>query len=133
MAASAHNPEGVARPGGAYSQAVEACGGRTVYTSGQPPIDANGETIEGDFEAQATQVFENIQAVLEGLGGSVANVVKLTVFLTDISNYKRFGEVRSRYLKPPYPASTLVGVSQLVLPEWLLEVEAIAVLQEDPG
>ena len=133
MEAIAHNPEGVARPAGTYSQAVIVRTGRVVYISGQPPISADGKTVEGDFEAQATQVFENLRAILEDLGGSLADLVKLTIFLKDIGDYAKFGQVRSRYLRSPYPACTLVAVSHLVSPEWLLEVEGIAALEDESG
>jgi len=119
----------VPTPASAYSQCIEARGDRTVFISGQVPVTAEGELVgDGDIRAQATQVFENIKALVEQAGGSMSNIVKLTIFLTDIAHFGEFAQVRSRYLQEPYPAASLVQVAGLVSPDWLVEVEAIAVL-----
>ena len=123
---SASVPEPVAE----YAQGVEVTGGRTLYVAGQIAIDAEGKLVgEGDIRAQARQVFANIQAIIEEAGGEMSDIVKLTTFLTDIDDYAGFVEVRSEFLRPPFPAATLVAVSALVRPEWLVEVEAIAVIE----
>ena len=123
---SALVPEPVAE----YAQGVEVTGGRTLYVAGQIAIDAEGKLVgEGDIRAQARQVFANIQAIIDEAGGEMSDIVRLVTFLTDIDDYAGFVEVRSEFLRPPFPAATLVAVSSLVRPEWLVEVEATAVLK----
>jgi len=113
-----------------YAQGVEVTGGRTLYVAGQIAIDAEGKLVgEGDIRAQARQVFANIQAIIDEAGGEMSDIVRLVTFLTDIDDYAGFVEVRSEFLRPPFPAATLVAVSSLVRPEWLVEVEATAVLK----
>lgn len=122
-------PDSVPRPVAEYAQGVEVCGGRLLFVAGQVPLDAAGELVgAGDIRAQTRQVFRNIQAIVEAAGGSMTDIVKLTVFLTDMNDYQAFKEVRREFLKPPFPAATLVQVASLVRPEWLVEVEAIAVI-----
>lgn len=96
---------------GTYSQAIKA--GDTVYLSGQIPLDpATMQLVEG-FEAQAVQVFENLQAVAEAAGGSLADMVKLNIYLTDLGNFATVNEVMSRYFQQPYPARAAIGISSL--------------------
>lgn len=122
-------PASVPRPVAEYAMGVEVSGGRTLYVAGQVALDADGKLVgEGDFRAQARQVLGNVQAIVEEAGGTMSDIVKMTTLLTDMSDYAAFCEVRSEYLKPPFPAATLVEISSLVRPEWLLEVEAIAVI-----
>lgn len=111
---------------GPYSQAVKA--NNTVYLSGQIPLDPNTmELVQGDIEAQATQVFENLRAVAEAAGGSLNAAVKLNISLTDLGDFGKVNEVMSRYLDEPYPARACVGVA--ALPKGAaIEVEAIMVL-----
>ncbi len=124
-------PESVPAPVAEYAQCVEVQGGRTLYISGQVAIDAEGNLVgEGDMRAQTRQVLGHIRAILQEAGGDMGDIVKLTTYLTDMDNYAAFCEVRSEFIPEPYPAATLVEVSALVRPEWLLEVEAIAVLPE---
>lgn len=116
-------------PATPYSQAVIAAGSRLLFISGQVPVDASGQLVgAGDIRAQVHQVFRNLQANLEAAGADWRNVAKLTVFLTDIANFPVFSEVRQEYLQPDYPAATTMAISALVAPEWLVEIEAIAVL-----
>jgi len=123
-------PASVPKPVAEYAMGVEVCGGRTLYIAGQIALDADGKLVgAGDFRAQARQVLSNVQAIIEEAGGSISDIVKMTTFLTDMANYADFVAVRGEFLKPPYPAATLVEVSSLVRPEWLLEVEAIAVIE----
>ena len=97
---------------GTYSQAVRS--GNTVYMSGQIPlIPESMELIEGDMEAQIRQVFDNLSAVAEAAGGSLADVVKLNVFLPDLGHFAIVNEVMAGYFKPPYPARAAVGVAAL--------------------
>jgi reactive intermediate/imine deaminase len=97
---------------GTYSQAIKA--GNTVYLSGQIPlVPATMQMVEGGFEAQAVQVFENLRAVAAAAGGSLADTVKLNIFLTDLGNFATVNEVMSRYFQPPYPARAAIGVASL--------------------
>lgn len=97
---------------GTYSQAIKA--GNTVYLSGQIPlVPATMQMVEGGFEAEAVQVFENLKAVCEAAGGSLADIVKLNIFLTDLGNFATVNEVMSRYFQQPYPARAAIGVASL--------------------
>ncbi len=123
-------PASVPTPVAEYAHGVEVSGGRTLYLAGQIALDADGNLVgEDDFRAQTRQVFTNIEAIIEEAGGSISDIVKMTTFLTDMSDYAAFCEVRGEFLKPPYPAATLVETSALVRPEWMVEVEAIAVIE----
>ncbi len=123
------HPESVPQPVAEYAQGVEVSGGRTLYVAGQVALDAEGNLVsERDFRAQARQVLSNVQAIVEEAGGSMSDIVKMTTFLTDMANYADFVAVRSEFLEAPFPAATLVEVSSLVRPQWMLEVEAIAVI-----
>lgn len=97
---------------GTYSQAVRV--GNEVYMSGQIPlIPETMEMVEGDIEAQITQVFENLKAVAQAAGGDLVDVVKLNVFLTDLANFSVVNEVMARYFHQPYPARAAIGVAAL--------------------
>ena len=112
---------------GTYSQAVKA--GNTVYMSGQIPLDpATMQIVEGGFEAQAVQVFENLKAVIEAAGGSFKDVVKLNIFLTDLSHFAKVNEIMGRYFEQPYPARAAIGVA--ALPRGAqVEMDAILVIE----
>jgi len=97
---------------GTYSQAVKVQD--TVYLSGQIPLDPKSmEIIEGDTEAHITQVFENLKAVCHAAGGTLNDIVKLNIFLTDLGNFALVNEVMSRYFDQPYPARAAIGVASL--------------------
>jgi len=97
---------------GTYSQAVRA--GDTVYLSGQIPLDpATKELVSGDIEAEIRRVFENLKALAEAAGGSLAQAVKVTVYLTDLAHFARVNETMALYFPQPYPARAAIGVSQL--------------------
>lgn len=97
---------------GTYSQAVKV--NNTVYLSGQIPLIAETmQVIEGDFAAQAEQVFKNLVAVCDAAGGEINNMVKVNIFLTDLSNFATVNEIMSRYFSQPYPARAAVQVSRL--------------------
>ena len=115
-----------------YSHVVEARGGRTLYIAGQLALDADGNLVgAGDFRAQIKQVFANLNARLEEAGATFKDVVKLNYYLTDASDLQALREARDSYVNQAAPpASTLVVVKQLVRPEYLCEVEAIAVVGE---
>lgn len=111
---------------GPYSQAIRA--GNTVYLSGQIPlVPATMEMVQGDITAQATQVFENLKAVAEAAGGSLANSVKINISLTDLGNFAAVNEVMKKYFNEPYPARACVGVASLPRGAQV-EIEAILVL-----
>ena len=119
-------------PSVGYSQAVTFGSGRLVYIAGQVAMDSSGKLVgPGDFRAQAEQTFENLKAALAASGASFDNVVKLNSYFVDINQLPVFREVRDKYINAAHPpASTAVEVRRLVREEWLLEVEAIAVLPE---
>ena len=109
---------------GTYSQAIEANG--LVFLSGQIPLDpATMDVVDGDFESRARQVFDNLSAVAEAAGGSLDDIVKLTVFLTDLGNFATVNAVMEDYFKEPFPARAAVGVASL--PKGV-DVEADAIL-----
>ena len=97
---------------GPYSQGIRA--GSTIYLSGQIPLDpSTKELVKGDIRAQTRQVFENLAAVSEAAGGSLANAVRLTIYLTDLANFSVVNEVMAEFCKEPYPARVTIGVAQL--------------------
>lgn len=97
---------------GTYSQAVKV--GDTVYLSGQIPlVPATMEMVEGDIRAQITQVFENLKAVCEAAGGSLNDIVKLNIFLTDLANFATVNEIMATYFQQPYPARAAIGIASL--------------------
>ena len=111
---------------GPYSQAVRM--GQTVYLSGQIPLDpATGEIVEGDVAAQARRSFDNLKAVCEAAGGSLDQVARLGLYLTDLREFAKVNEVMAEYFRPPYPARAVVGVAALPRGA-LLEVDAVLVL-----
>jgi enamine deaminase RidA (YjgF/YER057c/UK114 family) len=114
-----------------YSQIVEVSARRFVFISGQTALDRDGNVVgRDDFPAQAAQVFRNLAVALEAGGCTAANLVKLTVFLTDINQLGPYREARNRFFAsvtpPAAPAVTLVEVSKLYGPDFMIEIEAIA-------
>ncbi|MFN8188741.1 MAG: RidA family protein [Gaiellales bacterium] len=105
--------------------------GDLLVISGQAAISPEGEVVgAGDFDAQAEQVFRNLERVLHAGGSSLRNVLKVTIFLTDMANFPKIVELRGKWFTPPYPADTIVEVRALALPELELEIEAIAVADD---
>jgi enamine deaminase RidA (YjgF/YER057c/UK114 family) len=125
------NPDAVSRPTN-YTHVVVGQGSRVVFISGQVAVDSDGKVVgEGDLELQADKVFENLKACLAGVGASFSDVTKLTTFVVNYRPEHRaiIGGVRQRHLPAENPpASTLVGVQALALPELMIEIEAVAVL-----
>jgi enamine deaminase RidA (YjgF/YER057c/UK114 family) len=123
-------PEGLVRPP-TYTPVVAARGGRTIYVSGQVPVNGKGELIgKGDLAVQAEQAFRNVDTALKGAGATFADVVKITTFVVGFKPEHRavMHQVRSKYVsKENPPASTLLGVQALAVADYLIEVEAIAV------
>jgi 2-iminobutanoate/2-iminopropanoate deaminase len=115
--------------GGAFSAGVLAPEGRTVYVSGQVSMDAEGNLVgEGDIKRQTETVLGHVKTVVEEAGGGMDDIVKVTVFITDMGLYDEIHEVRRRYFEEPYPASSMVEVSALIDPRLLIEIEAVAVI-----
>jgi len=107
--------------------------GNLVLTSGQAAIDEGGDLVGvGDFDAQAQQVFSNLAAVLHQAGSSLAQVIKVTIYLTDMANFPKIVALRQRHFTQPYPADTIVEVSSLALPELEIEIEAVALTTGHP-
>lgn len=111
---------------GTYSQAIKA--GDTVYLSGQIPLNpATMQLVEGGFEAQTVQVFENLKSVAEAAGGGLKDIVKLNIYLTDLANFAKVNEVMGRYFAEPYPARAAIGINALPK-DSLVEMDAVLVL-----
>ncbi len=120
------NPSTIAAPGGRYTHAIEVPpGARWLVVSGQVGVAADGSTPV-DIGGQTENCFRNIAAILAEAGMSLADVVKLTIFLTGEEHIAGFRTARDRLIGEARPTSTLVVVSRLVRPEWLVEVEALA-------
>lgn len=122
------NPPSMPAPSG-YAYAVKKAG-TPVYISGQVAIDGSGKLVgEGDAAAQTEQVFQNLRTVVEAAGGSLRDIVKLTVYVTDPSYRPAIAAARQKHFKDgDYPASTYVVISGLALPQLLVEIEAIAIV-----
>ena len=103
-----HAPQAI----GTYSQGVRV--GDTVYLSGQIPFDpATMELVTGDIEAEIRRVFENLQAVAQAAGATLAHAAKVTIYLTDLAHFAKVNEIMGQYFSEPYPARVTIGVSQL--------------------
>ncbi len=123
--------ENISPAGAGFSQAMLVEGKRLYFISGQGPSDAEGNLVgKGDLEAQSHQVFNNLQAQLAAVGADFSNVVKFTYFIKAeaMKDFHVFRAVRLEYLQPDYPTASAIGVACLVDPDWLVEVEAIAIL-----
>ena len=124
------NPPELGTPPG-YSQIVDVAADRLIFIAGQTALDGDGNVVgKGDFAAQAVQVFDNLTTALTAAGCTAANLVKLTVFLRDMGNLGAYREARNRFFAsvtpPAAPAVTLIEVSKLYGPDFLIEIEAIA-------
>jgi enamine deaminase RidA (YjgF/YER057c/UK114 family) len=115
----------------AYSRAVITHGGTSIFLAGVTGgFDSNGNSLAGDFEAQVHQTFANLRAGVEAAGGTLEDIVTMTVFITEMRYGDRFTEMRRDYFTN-YPGSALIGVEALARPEMLLEIQAIAVIGDD--
>jgi reactive intermediate/imine deaminase len=124
------NPPTLSAPTG-YTHVVQVHGGRTVYVAGQVALDKSGNVVgKNDFAAQATQVFENLKLALAAAGATFENLVKVTTFVTDMSEIAALRTIRAKYYGRNAPASTLVQIGKLAHPDLLIEIEAIAVVPE---
>jgi len=124
------NPAGLSTPTG-YSHIVSAKGGRTIYISGQVAFDAKGQLVgKGDLAAQTVQVFVNLQTALKAAGATFNDVVKTNYYMLDASQVQVLRDIRGQYFSRDLPASTLVEVRRLANPDFLIEIEVIAVVPE---
>jgi len=122
-------PQNLSDPRPRYSQGIVTQPGKLLFIAGQTAIDKNHNVVgKGDIEAQAKQVFENIQAVLKEVGGSLDNLVMTTTYLTDISYREGYGRVRNQYYKGTPPTSTLIVVKGLANPDYMIEIACVAAL-----
>lgn len=116
---------------GTYSQAVHVTGGSTVYLSGQIPlVPSTMEMIEGGISEQINQVFKNLAAVCKESGGSLNDIVKLNIYLTDLNNFPVVNEVMATYFDEPYPARAAVGINELPKGSQV-EMDGVMVIKED--
>jgi enamine deaminase RidA (YjgF/YER057c/UK114 family) len=127
-----HNPPELGTPPG-YSQIVEVRASRIIFIAGQTSLDRDGELVgRNDFAAQAEQVFRNLSAALQSVGCTANDLVKLTVFLRDMGHLQTYREARNRFFAtvtpPAAPAVTLIEVSKLYGPDFLIEIEAVAAI-----
>lgn len=115
---------------GPYSQAIEVRAGRMLFLSGQIPLDpATGQVIEGDVAAQTDRVMRNLQAVLHEAGGTLAHLVKTTIFLRDLADFATVNAVYERFLQAPFPARATVQVSRLPR-DVAVEIDGVACLPD---
>ncbi|HXJ14383.1 MAG TPA: RidA family protein [Candidatus Limnocylindrales bacterium] len=129
------NPETMAKPTVGYSQVAEVGEGKIVYIAGQVALDKSGNLVgKDDFRAQAQQVFENLKAAVEATGGDFNSVIKLNIYCStsvDPAQLPVLREVRDKYVNTANPpTSTLVFVQRLVRSEWMIEVDAVAVVKK---
>ena len=128
MSAEVIKPSGV-HPTQTYAHAVKV--GNTVYISGQTALDPRGDLVgQGDIEKQAVQVYENLKVVLASVGATYANVVKMVSYIRNLEDWPKIMDVRRRYIDTPTFTATLIVVAGLAHPDFLLEVEAVAVVEE---
>ena len=124
------NPSTLSVPTG-YTHVVQVQSGRTIYIAGQVALDKSGNLVgKNDFAAQATQVFENLKLALSAAGATFDNLVKVTTFVTDMSQIATLRAIRARYYGKNAPASTLVQIGKLANEDLMVEIEAVAVLPE---
>jgi enamine deaminase RidA (YjgF/YER057c/UK114 family) len=129
------NPDTMAKPTAGYSQVAEVNDGKIVYIAGQVALDRSGNLVgKDDFRAQVQQVFENLKAAVESAGGDFNSVIKLNYYCAesvDPAQIPIVREIRDKYVNTASPpTSTLVVVKRLVRPEWLIEVDAVAVVKK---
>lgn len=113
------------------SQAIEAAG--LIHVSGQAGIDEHGRTVGEDFETQARRAFENLAAVLGRAGAGLSDIVKVTIMVTDMAHLDTVIQLRGEYFSEPYPADTLLQVAGLAQPDWLVEIDAVALAPDRSG
>jgi 2-iminobutanoate/2-iminopropanoate deaminase len=121
----------ISTPGEPWSENCISSGfrvGNLIVTAGQVSVDENNEVVApGDFDAQIDNVFRRLEEILKAAGAGLQDVIKTNIYVTDVSNLPKVIEARKRHLSAPYPASTLVGVKDLVFPGLMVEIEVMAV------
>ena len=128
----AFNPPDVWQPFGAFSMGVLQGDGQIVHLKGQVALDRDGNIVgEGDIRAQTTQVLDNMQTVLAGIGGTMADLFSLTQYVTDIEAYMTVGDIRMQYFAEPYPVTTTVQVVRLYDPDLMVEITGVAEIPQD--
>ncbi len=121
------NPPGTSQPT-AYTQLVRA--GKTLYFAGQTAVNEKGELIgKGDMRAQVRQVYENLKSLLASQGATFDHLVKITIYTLSIDEFRKAGDIREEYTGGRAPASTLLQIDRLASPDYLVEIEGIAVLE----
>jgi reactive intermediate/imine deaminase len=126
------NPDGMCKPMGPYVQVTWGPpGARMVFCSGAVAFGPDGSIVgEGDIVAQTRQTMENLKMALDAAGATFADVMKITNYVTDVTEYGKIAPVREEYLTEPYPASTMVEVKGLMYPELKIEIEAVALVYD---
>lgn len=128
----AFNPPDIWAPFGAFSMAAIQGDGRIVHLKGQVALDRDGAVVgPGDMRAQTRQVLENIRAVLASFGGTMADILSLTHYVTDITEFMTTGDIRREFFAAPYPVTTTVEVASLYRPELVVEITALAEIPRD--
>ena len=122
--------KGTAEEERAYSPAIKVTGGTTIYLAGVgATTDENGKSLGGDFEGQVRASFERIRANLVRAGGTLDDIVSMTVFIRDMQYGTHFTQIRREYFSQGYPCSALVGIDSLARPEMMVEIQAVAVVE----
>tara|TARA_B100000745_G_scaffold293248_1_gene234962 strand:- start:105 stop:494 length:390 start_codon:yes stop_codon:yes gene_type:complete len=122
--------KGTAEEERAYSPAIKVTGGTTIYLAGVgATTDENGKSLGGDFEGQVRASFERIRANLVRTGGTLDDIVSMTVFIRDMQYGTHFTQIRREYFSQGYPCSALVGIDSLARPEMMVEIQAVAVVE----
>ena len=122
--------KGTAEEERAYSPAIKVTGGPTIYLAGVgATTDENGKSLGGDFEGQVRASFERIRANLVRTGGTLDDIVSMTVFIRDMQYGTHFTQIRREYFSQGYPCSALVGIDSLARPEMMVEIQAVAVVE----
>jgi 2-iminobutanoate/2-iminopropanoate deaminase len=128
----AFNPPDIWAPFGAFSMAAIQGDGRIVHLKGQVALDRDGAVVgPGDMRAQTRQVLENIRAVLASFGGTMADILSLTHYVTDTAEFMTTGDIRREFFAAPYPVTTTVEVASLYRPEIVVEITALAEIPRD--
>ncbi|MBT8083674.1 MAG: RidA family protein [Woeseia sp.] len=127
MPIDSFDPDNVWKPFGAFSQAVVQGAGKIVHLKGQVSLDKEGEVVgEGDFSAQVEKALENMKSILSEFGGRMEDIYSLTHHVTNIEEFMKTGQIRTRYFNPPYPVTTTVEVTRLYHPDLMVEITGSA-------
>lgn len=120
------------KPVAAYSTGFKCSGGSLIMLAGMVAVGTDGNTVgKGDMGAQTQKVFENIRDTLEAAGATLKDIIRLTVYVTDRTLFSDHMKVRMNFVSEPYPASTLLIISGLANPDWLVEIDAVAFLADE--